>query len=131
MEMSDPIQVEIFTRPGCHLCDDAKAVIERVQQRYPFVLKITNIEEDSAQLICSPTMIGMRARPNPDPTDLVVWQDDANVAGCRLARIPNLLNRGCGGRVHCASWAASSDTGSASACARKRPSLTVIRSRRG
>jgi len=46
--MSDPIHVEIFTRPGCHLCDDAKAVIERVKQRYPFVVKITNIEEDSA-----------------------------------------------------------------------------------
>ena len=46
--MSDPIHVEIFTRPDCHLCDDAKAVIERVKQRFPFDLKITNIEEDSA-----------------------------------------------------------------------------------
>jgi glutaredoxin len=46
--MSDPIHVEIFTRPDCHLCDDAKAVIERVKQRYPFDLKITNIEKDSA-----------------------------------------------------------------------------------
>lgn len=46
--MSDPIHVEIYSRPGCHLCDDAKEVIERVQRRYPFVLKITNIETNSA-----------------------------------------------------------------------------------
>jgi glutaredoxin len=45
--MPDPIQIEIFTRPGCHLCDEAKAVIERVQQRYPFRLRVTNIETNS------------------------------------------------------------------------------------
>jgi len=46
--MSDPIHIEIYTRPGCHLCDDAKEVIERVRRRYPFTLTITNIETDSA-----------------------------------------------------------------------------------
>ena len=46
--MSDPIHIEIYTRPGCHLCEDAKEVIERVRRRYPFTLTITNIETDSA-----------------------------------------------------------------------------------
>jgi glutaredoxin len=42
--MSSPIHVEIYTRPGCHLCDDAKEVIERIRQSYPFRLSIINIE---------------------------------------------------------------------------------------
>ena len=39
--------IEIYSRPGCHLCDEAKAVIERVQRRFPFALRIINIEGDS------------------------------------------------------------------------------------
>jgi glutaredoxin len=44
--MLSPILVEIFSRPGCHLCDVAKEVIERVRQRHDFSLKVTNIETD-------------------------------------------------------------------------------------
>jgi glutaredoxin len=36
-------RVTLFTKPGCHLCDDVKAVIERVQARKPFVLELRNI----------------------------------------------------------------------------------------
>jgi glutaredoxin len=46
--MSDSIQVEIYSRPGCHLCGNAKGVIERVQLRYPFSLRLINIEDDPA-----------------------------------------------------------------------------------
>jgi glutaredoxin len=42
------IQIDIYSRPGCHLCDDAKAVIERVQRRYAFALREINIESDPA-----------------------------------------------------------------------------------
>jgi glutaredoxin len=38
------IRIEIYTRPGCHLCDTAKEVIERVGRRTPFVLSVINIE---------------------------------------------------------------------------------------
>jgi glutaredoxin len=41
-----PIQIEIYSRPGCHLCDEAKAVIERVRLRFPFVCRVINIETD-------------------------------------------------------------------------------------
>ena len=44
--MRDPIQIEVYSRPGCHLCDDAKTVIERVQGRFNFALRIINIETD-------------------------------------------------------------------------------------
>jgi glutaredoxin len=38
------VQVEIYSRPGCHLCDEAKEVIERVQRRVSFDLRVVNIE---------------------------------------------------------------------------------------
>jgi len=45
--MSDnPIQIEMYSRPGCHLCDEAKAVINRVRLRFPFTLRVINIETD-------------------------------------------------------------------------------------
>ncbi len=44
--MRDSIQIEVYSRPGCHLCDDAKTVIERVQGRLNFALRIINIETD-------------------------------------------------------------------------------------
>ena len=46
--MPDNIQVNIYSRPGCHLCDEAKEVIERVRSRYPFALQVINIETDPA-----------------------------------------------------------------------------------
>jgi glutaredoxin len=42
------IEVDIYSRPGCHLCDEAKAVIERVRRRYAFALREINIENDPA-----------------------------------------------------------------------------------
>jgi glutaredoxin len=39
-----PIHIEIYSRPGCHLCDEAKEVIDRVRLRIPFALRVINIE---------------------------------------------------------------------------------------
>ena len=46
--MPSSIQIEIYSRPGCHLCDEAKEVIERIQRRYAFAVRVINIEEDPA-----------------------------------------------------------------------------------
>jgi glutaredoxin len=46
--MPNGIQIEIYSRPGCHLCDEAKEVIDRVRKRYGFELRVINIEEDPA-----------------------------------------------------------------------------------
>ena len=46
--MPNTIQIDIYSRPGCHLCDAAKAVIERVQRRFAFVLRVIDIESDPA-----------------------------------------------------------------------------------
>ena len=40
------IRIEIYSRPGCHLCDEAKEVIERVGLRFPFALSVINIDTD-------------------------------------------------------------------------------------
>jgi glutaredoxin len=42
--MSESIHVEIYSRPGCHLCDEAKAVIESFVERYRLRLTVTNID---------------------------------------------------------------------------------------
>ena len=40
--------VTLYTRPGCHLCDDARAAIERVRAQRPFDLVEIDIESDDA-----------------------------------------------------------------------------------
>ena len=44
--MSANNQIDIYSRPQCHLCEEAKAVVERVQKRWPFSVRVINIEED-------------------------------------------------------------------------------------
>jgi hypothetical protein len=40
------IQVTIYSRPGCHLCDDMKAIVGRVAQQVPFALAEVDISLD-------------------------------------------------------------------------------------
>jgi glutaredoxin len=40
--------VTLYGRPGCHLCDTARAALERVRARYPFELREIDIESDDA-----------------------------------------------------------------------------------
>jgi hypothetical protein len=40
-------QVTLFTKPGCHLCEEVEAVISRVAKRRPFELIIRNIVENA------------------------------------------------------------------------------------
>jgi glutaredoxin len=44
--MSPRVQVQIYSRPGCHLCDVAKETIDRVQRRFTFGLEVIDIETD-------------------------------------------------------------------------------------
>jgi glutaredoxin len=47
--MSTPT-LTLYSRPGCHLCDDARAALERVRARAPFALREVNIESDDSLL---------------------------------------------------------------------------------
>ena len=40
--------VTLYTRPGCHLCDDARAKLLAVRERTPFTLEEIDIEQDDA-----------------------------------------------------------------------------------
>jgi glutaredoxin len=38
--------VVLYSRPGCHLCDDARVVLERVRRESPFALVEVDITGD-------------------------------------------------------------------------------------
>jgi glutaredoxin len=40
------VLVEIYSKPDCHLCDDAKAVLQKMQRRYGFALRAVDIAAD-------------------------------------------------------------------------------------
>ena len=40
--------VVLYARPGCHLCDDARAVIEEARAEVAFVFQEVDIESDDA-----------------------------------------------------------------------------------
>jgi glutaredoxin len=41
-------EIVLYGRPGCHLCDDARLVLERVRAELPFALVEQDIERDDA-----------------------------------------------------------------------------------
>jgi len=43
-------EVTLYGRPGCHLCDEARAVLERLREELPFTLIERDIERDEALL---------------------------------------------------------------------------------
>ncbi len=44
--MKGKINIELFSRPNCHLCDVAVEIIENLHGRYPLRLKVTHVEKD-------------------------------------------------------------------------------------
>jgi glutaredoxin len=40
--------VTLYGRPGCHLCDDARAVLNALRRRVPFTLTEVDITTDDA-----------------------------------------------------------------------------------
>jgi glutaredoxin len=42
--------ITIYSRHGCHLCDDAQAVLESMREELNFEIEVINIDED-AELI--------------------------------------------------------------------------------
>jgi glutaredoxin len=44
--MPESIRVEIYSRPGCHLCDEAKEVIDRAASRHRLDVRVLNVEDN-------------------------------------------------------------------------------------
>lgn len=47
-QKSAPLPLVLYTRPGCHLCEEMKAEIARVQTSRAFALREVNIDGDPA-----------------------------------------------------------------------------------
>jgi glutaredoxin len=41
-----PPKITLYTRVGCHLCDDAKGMIDRLSARIPLELEVVDIDGD-------------------------------------------------------------------------------------
>jgi glutaredoxin len=82
--VSAPPAVTIYGRPGCHLCDDALAVLERVHAEVPFALERVNIEDDDALLRAYLERIPVIALDGEEVYDYTVDEGDLRA---RLARV--------------------------------------------
>jgi glutaredoxin len=40
------LTVTVYSRPGCHLCDEMKAVVDRVARRVPLTMEIIDISNN-------------------------------------------------------------------------------------
>jgi glutaredoxin len=77
-------EVTLYGRPGCHLCDDALAVLERVRANAPFDLRTVNIEDDDALLRAYLERIPVVSLDGEEVYDYYV--DEADLRA-RLARV--------------------------------------------
>lgn len=48
--MPPAVRVELVTRPGCHLCDDARAVVRRVAAQTGVGWQERSVDEDASLL---------------------------------------------------------------------------------
>ena len=74
--------VTLFGRPGCHLCDDARAVLERLRGELAFDLAERDIEADDATFRAYLERIPVVALDGEELYDFFV--DEADLRG-RLA----------------------------------------------
>jgi hypothetical protein len=72
--------VTLYGRPGCHLCDDARAVLERLRAETPFVLVERDIEDDDDLLRRYLERIPVVAVEGRELSDLFVDEDAVRAA---------------------------------------------------
>lgn len=44
-------KITLYSKPGCHLCDHAKDLIQRVAATHPLELEVRNIESDPGDFV--------------------------------------------------------------------------------
>jgi len=76
--------ITLYGRPGCHLCDDALAVLERIRAEQPFAIETVNIEDDDALLRAYLERIPVVAVDGEEVYDYYVDEQDLRA---RLARV--------------------------------------------
>ncbi len=75
--------VTLFSRPGCHLCDEARNVLGSVRATHPFALEERDIEADDATFKAYLERIPVVALDGAELYDFHVDADDlrARLAG--------------------------------------------------
>jgi glutaredoxin len=76
--------VTVYGRPGCHLCDDAVSVLERIRADAPFELRSVDIDQDPELLRAYLERIPVVALDGVELYDFEV--DEADLRS-RLARV--------------------------------------------
>jgi glutaredoxin len=76
--------VTLYGRPGCHLCDDALAVLQRLRAEIPFAVETVDIEHDAALLRAYLERIPVIALDGAELYDFHVDERDLRA---RLARV--------------------------------------------
>ena len=76
--------ITLYGRPGCHLCDDALEVLERIRADAPFDLRTVNIEDDDALMRAYLERIPVVALDGEEVYDYYVDEQDLRA---RLARV--------------------------------------------
>jgi len=46
--VNEPVRLTLYSKPGCHLCEEMKAVVARVAARVPLRLEEVDISQDEA-----------------------------------------------------------------------------------
>ena len=46
--INEPLCLELYSRPGCHLCEDLRVLCERLGSEYPLQLTEVNVDADPA-----------------------------------------------------------------------------------
>lgn len=44
------MKVSLLSKPGCHLCEDARAELDQLRSKYPHELEVVDITADAALL---------------------------------------------------------------------------------
>lgn len=76
--------VVLYTRPGCCLCDEARAVLERARDRHRFDLQERDIEQDEALLRAYLERIPVVTIDGVEAFELAVGEAELERALCRV-----------------------------------------------
>ncbi len=68
--------ITLYSRPGCHLCDDARAELQTLRATHPFTLEERDIEADDATFKAYLERIPVVALDGRELYELFVDADD-------------------------------------------------------
>jgi glutaredoxin len=78
-------QVTLYGKPGCHLCEEAREVVERVRQQHPFELDEVDITLDPALEAVYRERIPVVAIDGQETLELVIEASELERCIARIA----------------------------------------------